>query len=179
LSYIDLYFTTATVRDWKHLFGVDRYKQILIDSLAFLARERCVQVYAFVIMPNHFHLVWQLVGAQDLPRVQQRLLKFVAQQIKFDLLERHPDLLEQYKVQRKDRQYQFFKERPLSVPIYSDAVAQQKIEYVHRNPLQPRWALAAAPEDYAWSSAAFYGRADLHWSFLTHFWYGADWPPPF
>lgn len=59
-----------------------------------------------------------------------------------------------------------------------DEVVLQKIDYIHRNPVQPKWQLAATPEDYSWSSAAFYLSANLSWPFLTHFWYGEDWPPP-
>jgi hypothetical protein len=83
--YLDLYFTTATIKRWKHLLKQDKYKQIVVDSLEYLAREKTVKVYAFVIMPNHFHLIWQMTGEQSLSMVQLRLLKFVAQQIKFDL----------------------------------------------------------------------------------------------
>ena len=49
--YNDLYFTTATVKDWKHLLRPDKYKRIITDSLEYLVRERSVYVYAFVIMP--------------------------------------------------------------------------------------------------------------------------------
>lgn len=175
--YTDLYFTTATVKDWKRLLQPDKYKKIVTDSLSYLVQEQSVRVYVFVIMPNHFHLVWQIIGDQPLAHVQLRLMKFVAQQIKFDLLQHHPKVLEQFKVQRKDRQYQFFKVRPLSVPLFSDKVALQKIAYIHDNPIQPKWRLATTPEDYRWSSAAFYTYAKLDWPFLTHFFYGADWLP--
>jgi len=175
--YSDLYFTTATVRDWKHLLRPDKYKHIITDSLDYLVREKSVRVYAFVVMPNHFHLLWQVTGDQTLSRIQLRMMKFVAQQIKFDLLDHHPNVLERFKVQRNDRDYQFFKERPLSIPLFTDAVVSQKMEYIHRNPVQPKWRLSDTPEAYPWSSAVFYLSADLHWSFLTHFWYGEDWPP--
>ena len=173
--YFELYFTTATVKDWKHLLKPDKYKQIITDSMAFLAAEGSVWIYAFVIMPNHFHWIWQMKSDTSLSGVQQRLMKFVAQQIKFDLLDHHPLVLQQFKVARKDRQYQFFKEKPLSVALYTDDVVWQKMEYIHRNPVQPRWGLAQIPEAYVFSSAAFYTSKDSRWSFLTHFWYGDDW----
>jgi putative transposase len=175
----DLFFTTATIKDWKHLLRPDKYKSIITDSLAYLVKKQYVRVYAFVIMPNHFHLIWQMIGDQSLSQVQLRLMKFVAQQIKFDLVQHHPAVLECFKVVRKDRQYQFFKERPLSVPVFTDRVMLQKMNYIHRNPVQEKWHLALTPEAYRWSSAAFYTHADMHWPFLTHFWYGSDWPPPF
>ena len=61
-------------------------------------------------------------------------------------------------------------------PLLQPSVVWQKIRYTHENPTQPRWQLSAQPEDYTWSSAAFYTRGDLSWPFLTHFWYGEDWP---
>ena len=67
-----------------------------------------MRIHAFVIMPNHFHLIWQLIGDQSLSKVQLRFMKFVAQQIKADLALQHPKVLERFKVKRKDRKYQFF-----------------------------------------------------------------------
>ena len=32
----------------------------------------------------------------------------------------------------------------------------QKLKYIHNNPMQPHWQLAATPAAYPWSSAAFY-----------------------
>ena len=153
----------------------DKYKQLITDSMAYLVMEEKVWIYAFVIMPNHFHWIWQMRGEAELSHTQLRLLKFVAQKIKFDLCDHHPAVLEKFKVQRKDRAYQFFKEKPLSIPLYTDAVVWQKMEYLHRNPIQDKWRLTAHPEDYHWSSAAFYAHKDRRWAFLTHFWYGTDW----
>ncbi len=119
--------------------------------------------------------VWQMRGETRLPRLQQRMMKFVAQKIKSDLRFNHPLALEHFKVTRKDRHYQFFKERPLSISLYREEVMWQKIEYIHRNPVQPKWRLAAAPEEYLFSSAAFYSEQSRQWPFLTHVWYGDDW----
>ena len=177
--YTDLYFTTATVSGWKHLLKPEKYKTMITDSMAFLVQEQTVRVYAFVIMPNHFHLIWQMVGEQSLSKVQLRFMRYIAQKIRADLLEHHPKVLELFKVFRNDRQYHFFKERPLSVPLFTDPVVKQKLDYIHRNPIQPKWRLAEAAESYRWSSAGYYVNARLEWPFLTHFWYGEDWPPPF
>lgn len=173
--YLDLFFTTATIRGWKHLLRPDKYKRIITDSMAYLVQEGSACIYAFVIMPNHLHWIWQMRGEAELPQIQQRMLKFVAQQIKFDLIENHPAVLGKFKVARKDRAYQFFKERPLSIPLYTDEVVWQKMNYLHLNPTQEKWRLAALPEAYEFSSAAFYSRKDRTWPFLTHFWYGEDW----
>jgi REP element-mobilizing transposase RayT len=169
-----LYFTTATIKDWRHLLRNDVYKNIITNSMSFLANEGAVWFYAFVIMPNHLHWIWQMRGETQLPNVQLRMLRFIAQQFKFEMKANHPQLLEPFKVERKDRQYQFFKDRPLSIPLFTDDVVWQKMEYIHNNPIQPKWSLAAEPEGYVYSSASFYANGDRRWPFITHFWYDGD-----
>ncbi|WP_369426430.1 hypothetical protein [Pontibacter anaerobius] len=53
-------FFTATILEWKHLLKPDKYKQIIVDSLGYLVEQKRVKVYAFVIMPNHLHLLWKM-----------------------------------------------------------------------------------------------------------------------
>ena len=54
-----IYFWTATIYKWMPLLESDLNKQIIIDSLKYLSDKELITVYAFVIMPNHFHLIWQ------------------------------------------------------------------------------------------------------------------------
>ena len=126
-GYTALYFSTATIKGWKHLLKPDKYKTIITSSMTFLTEEDAVWFYAFVIIPNHIHWVWQMCGETVKSSVQQRMLKFVAKQIKADLEVHHPLVLAQFKSERKDREYQFFKDRPLSVALFSDKVVWQKI----------------------------------------------------
>ena len=170
-GYTALYFSTATIKGWKHLLKPDKYKTIITNSMTFLAEEDAVWFYAFVIMPNHIHWVWQMRGETVKSSVQQRMLKFVAKQIKADLEVHHPLVLAQFKSERKDRDHQFFKDRPLSVALFSDKVVWQKISYIHQNPVQEKWRLVARPEDYIYSSASLYILGERRWPFLKHFWY--------
>jgi len=48
--YFGLYFTTATILEWKHLLKNDALKDNIIDSLRFLVKENRAVVYDFVIM---------------------------------------------------------------------------------------------------------------------------------
>ncbi len=170
-KYPELYFTTATIKDWKHLLKYDKYKLIITESMNYLVKEQNVLIFAFVIMPNHIHIVWQMLGEYRLGNVQQRMLKYVAQQIKFDLEINHPLVLDCFKVNRKDRKYQFWKERPLSIALYHDKIAEQKIDYVHLNPIHHKWKLAETPSKYRFSSASLYETGETEWDFLTNFWH--------
>ena len=55
-----LSFFTATILNWQHLLKPDKYKIIIIDSLRYLSNKEKVKISAFVIMPNHIHLVWKI-----------------------------------------------------------------------------------------------------------------------
>ena len=54
-----IYFWTATIHKWIPLLDSDCNKQIIIDSLKYLSDKELISVYAFIIMPNHIHLIWQ------------------------------------------------------------------------------------------------------------------------
>ena len=79
-------FFTATILEWKHLLRPSKYKDILVNSLRFLATENRVCIYGFVIMDNHIHIIWQLHESIKQHQVQQSFLKYTAQQSSSTLL---------------------------------------------------------------------------------------------
>jgi len=149
-------FFTASIFEWKELLKPDTYKDIIINSLLFLKSEGSIVVYGFVIMPNHIHLIWQIQDGFKRENIQLRFLKFTGQQLKFELAKVDPDKLAKYQVNAKDRQYQIWQRNSLSVDLWSPKVFEQKLDYIHNNPLQEKWKLAAYPEEYKYSSAKFY-----------------------
>ena len=162
-------FFTATILEWKKLLKPDKYKSIIIDSLKFLVVNKRVKLYGFVIMPNHLHLLWKMEEPNKRENVQRDFLRFTAQQIKFDLQRNHPAVLEKFRVNLKDREYQFWERNPLSVYCFSTEVVEQKLDYIHRNPIQDKWKLASLPEEYPFSSARFYYNNQDEFGFLTHY----------
>ena len=70
---------------------------------------------------------------------------------------------------KKDRKYQFWKRDPLAISITSKKALLQKLDYIHNNPVQEKWKLADLPENYRWSSAAFYLTGKDEFGFLTHY----------
>lgn len=162
-------FFTATTLNWKKLLAPDKYKDIIIQSLKFLVDNHRVFIYGFVIMPNHIHLIWQMKDDINPSHVQRDVLKYTAQQIKFDLQQNHPTVLAHFKVDVKDRTYQIWEHRPLSVPLWSQHVFEQKLDYIHHNPVHEKWKLADLPENYAYSSARFYLCNEDRFGFITHY----------
>ncbi len=119
-------FFTVTILEWKKLLKPEKYKNILTQSLAYLTKEGRVKVYAFVIMDNHIHLIWQALPLNTSEQLQRSFLRYTAQQIKFDLQKHHSNVLELFYVGAKDRSYQFWKRNSLSVELYNREITSTK-----------------------------------------------------
>ena len=53
----------------------DKYKDVITGSLKYLAEKNRVKIFAFVIMSNHIHLMWQVQAGNNLPDVQRDFFK--------------------------------------------------------------------------------------------------------
>ena len=71
-------FYTATILEWKLLLKQDKYKDTIIESLRFLVNEKRITLYAFVIMSNHMHLIWQPLNEFTPDNIQHSLMSFTA-----------------------------------------------------------------------------------------------------
>ncbi|MES2894045.1 MAG: transposase [Bacteroidota bacterium] len=153
--------------EWKPLLEKEKYKQVIIQSLKYLVANKQIALFAFVLMRNHIHLIWRVLPGRTPSQVQHSFLKYTAQQIKFDLLFHHPLALELYKVNAKDRAYQFWERNSLGIEIYSTKVFNQKLNYLHWNPVKA--GLCNSPEEYYYSSARFYQSGVAKFTMLTHY----------
>ena len=56
----------------------------------------------------------------------------------------------------KKQQYKVWEDGYLAKAVFMPDFLEQKLDYVHNNPVQPHWGLSDAPEGYVWSSAGYY-----------------------
>jgi len=106
------------------------------------------------------------INHQYLPDdVQRDFLKYTAQMIIKDLRNKDPEQLKEYFVGAKDRKYQIWERNPLTIEIWSEEVLKQKLEYIHMNPVKA--GLCTNPEDYYFSSAAFYLTGSDNFGFIS------------
>ena len=159
-------FFTASIKGFYKLLEHDKYKDIIINSLRFLVEDKRIKLYAFVIMPDHLHLIWQMQPLIHPQHVQRNFLKYTAQRIKHDLQKNHPELLSAFESDANDRTYQFWKRRALSIELRTDKVYIQKLDYIHWNPVKA--GLCKLQEEYKYSSALFYQTGIDNWGFLSH-----------
>ena len=165
----DVYFYTDTIIDFRHLLQDDNIKLTLIHSLCYLVKYSLVRIFGYVIMPNHIHLIWTHLALNGKESPAGSFVKYTAHQIKKYLQTNDPQQLSNYLSTKRDRKYQFWKRDPLAIPLSTIKILEQKLEYIHNNPVAEKWALCKLPEDYRWSSARFYLTGIDEFGFLTHY----------
>jgi putative transposase len=152
----DPYFFTQTIHGFVNLLTQDSIKMLIINSLQFLVQQKYIEIYGYVIMPNHIHLLLRVLKSETKESPMASFAKFSAHQFKKYLQINDSDLLDRFKSDKNDRSHQFWKRDPLAIPITSEEILFQKLEYIHNNPLGKKWNNCMHPEDYRWSSARFY-----------------------
>ncbi|MCP4104507.1 MAG: transposase [Desulfobacteraceae bacterium] len=131
------HFLTSTVVNWLPLFGKSRIAEIVIDSLRFMQDNNRLEIYAFVIMENHIHLI---ASSYELNKEISKFKSYTARKIIDYLKEKKANIvLQELSYQKlkhkKDRAYQFWQEGNHPKLIQSDEMMLQKIEYIHNNPV--------------------------------------------
>ncbi len=169
MDFYNSFFYTDTIFDFAHLLADDNLKLLIIKSLQYLVKQQLVEINAFVIMPNHIHLIWTMLKNNGKESPAASFTKFTAHQFRIYLLKNNPIQLEGYKSEKMDRAYQFWKRDPLAIPLSTDDILIQKLEYIHFNPTLEKWDLCKYPEEYRWSSARFYDTGVDEFGILKHF----------
>ena len=162
-------FYTASILKWQKLLAPDKYKEIMMDSLHYLVTEERIKLYGYVIMPNHIHLLWKMQPPHLLKNVQRDFMKFTANQIKLDLKENHPQVLPHFQSTQADRKYQFWQRNALTTYLYSRETVEQKLGYIHHNPMQGKWMLCDTLDGYGYSSYRFYEFGENTKGIMSHY----------
>ena len=130
------YFYTDTINDFKHLLKDDEFKTFCINSWKYLNDNDFIKIYGFVIMPNHIHLLWNMIklnGKQSPTEVLQNIQLIC---LKNFFLKNDVNYLESFCSDKADRKYQFWKRDPLAIQITNEKNLLQKLEYIHNNPIK-------------------------------------------
>jgi REP element-mobilizing transposase RayT len=158
-----LYFVTFTVINWIDVFIRPEYKNIIVDSLNYCSKNKGLEVYAWCIMTSHVHLIFRIVNGLLPELVIGDIKRFTSKKIVNEIKEnpresRKEFLLAAFKEaatkQANVKGYQFWQHDNHPIELWSPAVTQQKINYIHWNPVEA--CLVYRPEDYVYSSARDY-----------------------
>lgn len=104
----ELYFWTATINNWQKLLQRDTYKDVVISSLTYLSNLGKIDVFAFVIMPNHIHLIWRINENNGKESAQGSFLKYTAHEFKKLLKQEGSSALNSFVVNASNKHFEFW-----------------------------------------------------------------------
>ena len=145
-----LYFVTTVLRDFTPLFEKRDVVAIALDSLDFMRRKRGLKIYAYVIMPDHIHLVVS-TDATDISTIVGHFKRYTSRLIARYLKGADPALFERLKANAyKGQNYSVWQETFRAVVISDNDILEQKVNYIHDNPV--RRGLVKDPSEWEHSS---------------------------
>lgn len=157
-----IYFLTITVVHWIDLFTRKDYKIIITDSLNYCIKRKGLDVFAWVLMSNHLHLMVKAKEGFVLSHIIRDFKKFTSKQIANKILEigesRREWLLDKFAFEAKRigraKNYKIWTDDNHAICLDKTEWIEQRLNYIHDNPV--RQLIVQNPEDYLFSSAVDY-----------------------
>ncbi|MBI1332226.1 MAG: hypothetical protein GC165_05040 [Armatimonadetes bacterium] len=105
------------------------------------------KLFTYVVMSNHLHFVVRPHETKTISELVQKI-----KQRSVIRLEKHLEQSEreQLSPQAGLNRHRYWQRSFRANPLHTTAVAEQKIDYLHQNPV--RTGIVDTPEDYIWSS---------------------------
>jgi REP-associated tyrosine transposase len=147
------HFVTGTIVAWLPLFTTAARCDILVESLSYCQQHKGLKIHGWVILDSHFYAV---LAAPDLAQVLADLKRYSARRLIEELeKENRGWLLRELRrarpAHKSESVHQVWQEGSHPQAVMSDAIMEQKLEYVHNNPVKR--GLVASPEHWRYSSA--------------------------
>jgi len=159
------YFVTATLSGFVELLDEEGYAQIILRNLDFYREKFGFRLLAYVVMPQHIHLVLQPSSKGNISQIMRDFKRHTAKEIIERLKEENrTEVLGVFMEAAKryhpneNREYQVWEDRFDDVAVYSDEVLRTKIEYIHNNPVKA--GLEESQDAFLYSSARNYHCGD-------------------
>ena len=140
------FFVTLTVVGWIDIFTRFEYADLLIKNLNFCIDNKGLEVYAYVIMPSHMHMV--AYSARNLGDTLRDFKSYTAKQLMKAISENPQESRKEWLAymfqyfagkEKGNRQNHFWQDgnHPIALDGKPDWF-QQKVRYIHQNPVSAR-----------------------------------------
>ncbi len=153
-----VYFVTFTMVDWLPVFINPEPIKIITACLRFCITNKHLKLYAYVIMPNHIHMVVSDSKFNN-SRLQETLTafrKFSGHNLADYIDKALPESLSLviHNTHLNDRKRQVWQSGWHAEGLVSEKFFHQKVNYIHENPV--RKGYVRLPEDWVHSSAGYW-----------------------
>jgi putative transposase len=160
------YFISFAIVNWIDVFTRDIYFSCIVESLDFCRKNKGMEIYGYCIMPSHMHLIFR--SSNNDPSGLIRDFKGFTSKKMINLIRDNTQesrkewllwMLERAGKKNSNlTKYQFWQQNNHPIEIWTLKVFEQKLNYVHQNPVQT--GFVTDPIDYKYSSARNYGNDD-------------------
>ena len=156
------YFVSFATVYWIDVFTRQMYFNVLEESINYCRSEKGMEVFAYCFMPSHVHLIFRSTNGDPSGLIRD-FKGFTSRKIIRTITENPQEsrkewLLEMFQRagdgKSNVRQCQFWQQHNKPIELWSDAVIQQKIDYIHNNPVEA--GFVTDPVDWKYSSARNY-----------------------
>ncbi len=150
-----LYFLTLSVIKKIPVFTNLSYMNIILDNFTFYQENQHLRIICYVIMDNHIHMIAS--HPHNLSKVIKNFKSFTAKKLIERLYKDNRDwilqLMSEHKPDYKqESSFQFWEEGNHPKQIQELKMLNQKIEYIHYNPVKR--GLVVNEKDWIYSSAS-------------------------
>lgn len=155
-------FISFAIVYWLDVFTRQVYFNVLEESIAYCRKEKGMEVFAYCFMPSHVHLIFRS-SSEDPSGLIRDFKGYTARKL-IKTIEENPQesrkkwllwMMERAGKKKSNvKQRQFWQQHNKPIELWSDKVIQQKIDYIHRNPVKS--GFVTDPVDWKYSSARNY-----------------------
>ena len=169
-----LYFVSFAAVYCLDIFVRDLYFNSVVESLDFCRKNKGMEIYTWCIMPSHVHLIFR--AKENNPRELLKSLKTFTFKNLQKLIEENPQesrkewmlwLMKRAGIKNSNvKNRQFWQQNNKPIELWSPAVIDQKVDYIHFNPVEA--GFVSEPHHWKYSSALDYsgGRGVLEIDFV-------------
>ncbi|HEY9082907.1 MAG TPA: transposase [Vicingaceae bacterium] len=154
-----LYFVSFATVFWIDVFVREEYSDSIVKNLNYCVANKGMEIYAWCLMTSHVHLIFK--SLQLKPEELIRDFKTYTSKELISLITNHPQesrkewMLNAFKKAALNNSNntinQFWQQHNKPIELWSNAVIDQKIDYVHNNPVVA--GFVEKPQDWKYSSA--------------------------
>lgn len=149
------YFVTFTVHQWVDVFTRKEYVDIVLESLRFCQKNKGLNIYGWVVMTNHIHLIVSSTSGKLSDTIRD-FKKFTSTQL-IQAIDRNPK--ESRKrwllwLLKKDDKLWFWEPGYHGEEIFTQSFFDTKLDYIHQNPVKAN--IVEKEEEYLYSSCGDY-----------------------
>ena len=160
------YFISFATVYWIDVFTREVYFNTIIESLDFCRKNKGMEIYGYCIMPSHIHLIFRssLGDPSGLIRdfkgfTSRKMLKLIEENQQESRKDWMLWMFERAgKKNSNVKEKQFWQQNNQPIEIWSLKVFEQKLNYLHNNPVVTGFVTDAI--DWKYSSARNYGNND-------------------